>query len=122
MSKKAILANKWNFERGFMNIWAIADLHLAFGDPKKDMGVFGPSWEGYAEKIRTHWVSLVAPQDLVLIPGDISWAMDLQTARTDLEWIDALPGTKVMIKGNHDYWWSSLSKVRVMLPPNIHII
>lgn len=105
-----------------MNIWAIADLHLAFGAPHKTMEVFGPQWAGYAGKIEREWRALVQPEDLVLIAGDISWAMSAEQAQVDLEWIEALPGIKVLIKGNHDSWWSSLSKVRQILPPSIHVI
>ena len=105
-----------------MNIWAIADLHLAFGVPEKTMEVFGPEWADYANKIEKAWKASVQPGDLVLIAGDISWAMAIQHAQIDLAWIDRLPGTKVMIKGNHDYWWSSLSKVNAILPPSIHVI
>lgn len=86
------------------------------------MEAFGPLWANYTEKIRTHWLELITPDDLVLIPGDISWALRLEDAVRDLEWIDALPGTKVMIKGNHDLWWSSLSKLAKVLPPSIHVI
>lgn len=105
-----------------MRIWAIGDLHLSFGVKDKGMEVFGPEWENHAEKIATHWKRTIAPEDLVLIPGDISWAMRLEEAIADLEWIDALPGTKVMIKGNHDYWWGSLKKLAAVLPPSIHVI
>lgn len=105
-----------------MKVWAIADLHLAFGDPSKSMEVFGPQWENYAQKIETNWKEVIAPEDLVLIAGDISWAMKPEQAIKDLNWIDQLPGSKVMIRGNHDYWWSSPSKVRAFLPPSIHII
>lgn len=86
------------------------------------MDIFGPGWSNYMERIQTHWNACVLPDDLVLIPGDISWAMKLEQALIDLKWIDQLPGTKVMIRGNHDYWWSSASKVRAILPPSIHII
>ncbi len=105
-----------------MNIWSLADLHLAFGAPQKTMEVFGPEWADYAGKIERGWRSVVQLEDLVLIAGDISWAMSTQQARMDLEWIAALPGTKVLIKGNHDYWWSSLSKVQQTLPPSMHVI
>jgi predicted phosphohydrolase len=105
-----------------MTVWAIADLHLSFGVPNKHMHVFGPQWQGYTEKIEQHWRSLIAPEDLVLIPGDISWAMHVEEAKPDLEWIGRMPGTKVMIKGNHDYWWSSLSKLKSILPPSCHLI
>lgn len=86
------------------------------------MDVFGPNWEDHAEEISFHWWSLIKPEDLVLIPGDISWAMKLEDALADLLWIDALPGTKVMIKGNHDFWWGSLKKLKSFLPPSIHLI
>jgi predicted phosphohydrolase len=105
-----------------MNIWAIGDLHLSFGVANKSMDIFGPAWENHAEQIKKHWLELIAPEDLVLIPGDISWAMKLEDVVADLQWIHALPGTKVMIKGNHDYWWSSLKKMVSLLPPSIHLI
>jgi uncharacterized protein len=105
-----------------MAIWAIADLHLSFGVPNKEMNVFGSQWKGYTEKIERHWRSSIMPEDLVLIPGDISWAMHLEEVLPDLEWIDRLPGTKVLIKGNHDYWWSSLSKIKRVLPPSCHLV
>lgn len=103
-------------------VWAIADLHLSFGVPGKKMDIFGPGWKDWTDKIEEHWRSLVAPEDLVLIAGDISWAMHLDEAILDLEWIGRLPGTKVLIKGNHDYWWGSLSKVKKILPPSCHLI
>lgn len=105
-----------------MSIWAIADLHLSFGVPEKTMEVFGPEWINYGEKLKENWSAVVRPDDLVLIAGDISWAMRTHEAKIDLEWIGALPGTKVMIKGNHDYWWSSLSKVEEIIPPSLHVI
>src|SRR4029077_7669031 len=105
-----------------MAVWAIADLHLSFGVPNKQMDVFGSHWKGYTEKIEEHWRSCITPDDLVLIPGDISWALHLEEVIPDLDWIDHLPGTKVLIKGNHDYWWSSLSKLKSILPPSCHLI
>lgn len=104
------------------NIWALGDLHLSFGVPNKGMEVFGNEWEGWTEKLHKNWKESIKDQDLVLLPGDISWATHLEDALPDLEWIDNLPGTKVMIRGNHDYWWSSKSKVFGILPPSIHII
>jgi uncharacterized protein len=105
-----------------MSIWALADLHLSFGIPNKSMDVFGNKWIGYTDKIRDNWFRLIKPDDLVLIPGDISWAMHIEEVKPDLEWIDALPGIKVILRGNHDYWWSSLSKVEKILPPSIHLL
>ncbi len=102
-----------------MTIWALSDPHLAFGVPSKTMEAFGPAWKDYADQIAMNWKRLVSPEDLVLIPGDISWAMRLDAALVDLRWIDALPGTKVILKGNHDYWWSSSSKLAQVMPPSI---
>lgn len=74
------------------------------------------------DKIAASWKELVHPEDLVLLPGDITWAMKLDEAKIDLQWIDQLPGTKVMIRGNHDYWWSSAKKMSEIFPPSIHFI
>jgi hypothetical protein len=105
-----------------MAVWALADLHLAISTPDKKMDFFGEPWIDYTEKIQKNWLSHITNEDLVLLPGDISWAMKPEIAKTDLDWIHALPGTKVMIRGNHDYWWSSLSQVAKVLPPSIHLI
>ncbi|MCB1134962.1 MAG: metallophosphoesterase [Chlamydiia bacterium] len=103
-----------------MTVWALADLHLAISKTDKTMEVFGPRWANYQNRIREQWLELVSPKDLVLLPGDLSWAMHLDEAVLDLQWIDALPGTKVMIRGNHDYWWGSMSKLEKACPPSIH--
>ncbi len=105
-----------------MSIWAIADLHLSFGVPDKAMDVFGERWYHHTDRVKEHWVAKVKPDDLVLIAGDISWAKKSDEAVKDLSWIDALPGTKVIIRGNHDYWWDSLKKLRAIMPPTIHAI
>lgn len=105
-----------------MAIWAIADLHLSFGIAGKEMHVFGPEWIDHDKKIKEYWDAHVSPEDLVLIPGDISWAMRLEEAKADLDWIAARPGTKVIIRGNHDYWCSAPTKVRKALPDSIHLI
>lgn len=105
-----------------MSIWAIADLHLAFGVPEKRMDFFGAPWIDYTEKIQHHWKENIQAEDLVLIAGDISWAMRIEDAIPDLQWIDQLPGTKLLLRGNHDYWWTSLSKVEKILPSSIHLI
>jgi predicted phosphohydrolase len=86
------------------------------------MEAFGPSWAKYTDKIEVNWKKCIGENDLVLIPGDISWAMQLEQALIDLRWIDALPGTKVILRGNHDYWWSSASKLAKVMPPSIHFI
>lgn len=105
-----------------MSIWAIADLHLSFSTPEKSMDIFGENWEGYQEKIKKHWIQVVQPHDLVLLSGDLSWASHFEQALIDLNWIDSLPGTKVIIKGNHDYWWPSNKKLSERLPSSIHFI
>jgi len=98
-----------------MRLFAIGDLHLSGGD-NKPMDVFGPQWNRHFFHIRENWLRLVQEEDTVLIPGDISWAMQLQDARADLEEIGSLPGRKIICKGNHDYWWNSISQVRTVLP------
>lgn len=105
-----------------MAVWALGDLHLSFGVPNKKMDVFGAQWKDHPEKIQNAWLARIAPDDLVLLPGDISWAMRIEEVVPDLEWIHRLPGTKVMIRGNHDYWWTSLSKIEKVLPSSIHLI
>ena len=94
-----------------MRVFAIGDLHLP-GGQDKPMDIFGAHWEGHWGKIMKNWLKSVTQQDIVLIPGDISWAMTLEEALPDLDGIGALPGTKILIKGNHDYWWSSISRIR----------
>lgn len=105
-----------------MSVWAIADLHLSFATPGKKMDVFGPKWVSHEEKVKSHWEKLISPEDLVIIAGDISWAKHLEEAKVDLEWIDRLPGTKVILRGNHDYWWASNKKMKTIMPPSIHFI
>ncbi|AHK63783.1 hypothetical protein BOKEGFJH_00910 [Chlamydia avium] len=106
-----------------MRIYGIADLHLAIGAPEKTMEVFGEPWIAYHEKIRTRWIETISHQDIVLLPGDISWAMHLEEAKKDFAFIDALPGTKYMIRGNHDYWSSaSAKKINQALPHSLHYL
>ena len=97
-----------------MKLFAIGDLHLPGGD-EKPMNVFGAIWEDHFQRISEDWQARVSPEDLVLIPGDISWAMQLSAAVPDLQAIAALPGRKVILKGNHDYWWSSITQVRAAI-------
>ncbi|PTA69287.1 metallophosphoesterase [Deinococcus arcticus] len=101
-----------------MRVYAIADLHLAFVTPKP-MTVFGPQWAGHPQAIFDRWREVVRPGDLVLLPGDLSWAMRLPEAMQDLAPVAALPGTKVLLRGNHDYWWPTASKLRAALPPGM---
>lgn len=98
-----------------MRLFAIADPHLSGAQPKP-MDVFGPRWAGHPQAFFDGWTETVAEDDLVLVPGDISWAMRLEEAMVDLEAIHALPGRKVLLRGNHDYWWPSISRLRAALP------
>lgn len=104
-----------------MNIYAVADLHLSGFSPKP-MNIFGEHWDGHWEKIKSSWLEVVRSEDIVLIPGDLSWAMRLDEARGDLSEICAMPGVKLIIKGNHDYWWGSLSQVESLLSNETYVI
>ncbi len=86
------------------------------------MDVFGPHWKDHFDRIRRDWLGKVAPEDVVLIPGDISWAMRLEEALGDLRGIGALPGRCILIRGNHDYWWSSLTQLRGSLPEGMYAL
>ncbi len=102
-------------------IFAISDLHLPGGDDKS-MDLFGAHWQGHFHKIQQDWVNKVSSRDVVLIPGDISWAMRLEDAMDDLNAIAGLPGSKIILKGNHDFWWNSLSRVRSALPEGFYAL
>ena len=104
-----------------MQIYSIADLHLSL-TAEKPMDVFGEAWRGHTEKLERNWRDTVKEDDLVLIPGDISWAMQLQAALPDLSFIGALPGRKILLKGNHDYWWSAVGRVRASLPAGMRAL
>lgn len=104
-----------------MQIYAIADLHLSLTS-EKPMDVFGEAWRGHAEKLERNWRERVQEDDLVLVPGDISWAMQLSAALPDLSFIGSLPGKKILLKGNHDYWWSAIGRVRSNLPAGMRAL
>lgn len=104
-----------------MKIFAISDLHLDINN-SKPMDIFGPVWHGHEEKIKSDWLEKVGAEDLVVLAGDYSWAMKLNDVVSDFEFLKALPGTKLIIRGNHDYWWSGLSKVRAILPNNTYAL
>ena len=104
-----------------MKLFAIGDLHLPGGDDKP-MNVFGSHWDNHFERISQDWRTRVGEEDTVLIPGDISWALQLRDAVPDLQAIAALPGRKVLTKGNHEYWWNSLTQVRAVLPPGMEVL
>lgn len=97
-----------------MKLFAISDLHLSVNNPKP-MNIFGPVWDNYLDEISEDWKRRVSDDDVVMIAGDISWAMHLENAEPDLDYIASLRGKKIIIRGNHDYWWKSISSVRSML-------
>ncbi len=91
-----------------MALYAIGDLHLCLGAPKP-MDIFGGAWVGYMEKLR-EGMGVIRPEDTTVLMGDLSWALDLETAKADFAWINEIPGRKIILKGNHDYWWSTAAK------------
>ena len=91
-----------------MALYAIGDLHLCLGAPKP-MDVFGGAWVGYMDKLR-EGMKCIGPEDTIVLMGDLSWALDLESAKADFSWINAIPGRKIILKGNHDYWWSTAAK------------
>lgn len=94
-----------------MAIYVIGDLHLSF-NANKPMDIFGKTWQNYEEKIKQDWLSKVKKEDTVILPGDFSWAMYLDETEKDFEFINNLPGKKILLKGNHDYWWSTVTSMR----------
>lgn len=104
-----------------MKVFAISDLHLSLcGD--KPMDVFGAKWDDYLSKIEKNWQETVGDDDVVLISGDISWAMELENALLDIDFIAKQKGVKILIRGNHDYWWSGITKLRAKLPKGIYAL
>ena len=101
-----------------MKIWAISDPHFSFGCDKP-MDVFGGAWENHIDKFISNWNAVIEKDDIVLVAGDISWAMKLEDAKVDLDALGELNGTKIIIKGNHEYWWKSISSVRAILPESV---
>ena len=104
-----------------MKIFAISDLHLSVNNPKP-MNIFGEVWDNYLDKIFSDWKSKVSEDDLVLLAGDFSWAMKLEDTKEDFNLLKDLPGKKIIIRGNHDYWWKSISNVRSFLPSGFYAI
>lgn len=98
-----------------MKVFAISDLHLS-GVKEKPMNIFGEVWEGHFEKISADWRAKVTDEDIVLIGGDTSWGMKLEEGMFDVARLAGLPGRKVFIRGNHDYWWSAITRVRTLAP------
>ena len=100
-----------------MSLFAMGDLHLSLGAPEKSMEVFGGRWTGYTDKIRRGF-DLLRPDDVCVICGDLCWAMDLEAALPDFQFLHALPGKKVLVKGNHDYWWTTAAKMNAFFARN----
>ena len=91
-----------------MALYAIGDLHLCLGAPKP-MDVYGGAWVNYMDKLK-EGLSVIGPEDTTVLLGDLSWALDLENAQADFAWINKIPGRKIILKGNHDYWWSTAAK------------
>lgn len=97
-----------------MAVFVISDLHLSTENPSKAMDVFGNRWRDYQSKIDKNWRKIITENDTVVIPGDISWGSSLVDALPDLRFLDSLPGKKIISKGNHDFWWSTVSKLNTV--------
>ena len=104
-----------------MKIFSISDLHLDLNNTKP-MNIFGPVWNNHTDKIVDSWNEQVTEEDVVILAGDYSWAMKLEEVVPDFEFLNKLKGTKIIIRGNHDYWWSSLAKVREKLPERVYAL
>lgn len=100
-----------------MSIYTIGDLHLSFKE-NKPMSIFGENWSEHEEKIKKDWKEKVKENDLVVLPGDFSWAMYLKDTDEDFKYLNELPGKKLLLKGNHDYWWTTLKSMRNFLKEN----
>lgn len=100
-----------------MALYVISDLHLSAG-VQKPMDVFGGKWQGYMEKIEKNWRAVIRPEDTVIIGGDVSWGINLQEALPDFKLLNDLPGKKIILKGNHDLWWSTVSKMKRFFTEN----
>ena len=97
-----------------MSIYVIGDLHLSFKSPKP-MNIFGDNWDNHEKKIKRDWLSKVKEEDTVVLAGDFSWAMKIEDALEDFEYINDLPGKKILLKGNHDYWWTTVTSMKKFL-------
>ena len=100
-----------------MSIYAIGDLHLSL-NKEKPMDIFGGNWKNHEQKIKENWKNTVQDTDLVILPGDFSWEMHLKDMYNDFAYLNDLPGKKILLKGNHDYWWTTLAKMREFLQEN----
>lgn len=101
-----------------MSVFAISDLHLAISSPDKSMELFGDDWKDYHERIKNNWKKTVTDSDTVIVPGDISWALNIDEAYEDFKYLHTLPGKKIIMKGNHDYYFSTVAKLKSYLKEN----
>ena len=108
-----------------MQLYGIGDLHLSLGVPEKPMDIFH-GWENYMQLLEQHWRAMVQPEDTVVLAGDLSWGMTLPQAKADFAFLETLPGQKIILKGNHDYWWNSMKKMQQFFADNgfnsLHIL
>ena len=108
-----------------MQLYGIGDLHLSLGVPEKPMDIFH-GWENYMQLLEQHWRAMVQPEDTVVLAGDLSWGMTLPQAKADFAFLETLPGQKIILKGNHDYWWTTTRKMETFLAANgfdtLHIL
>ena len=100
-----------------MAVFVIGDLHLSFQNPKP-MNIFGNNWDNHEEKIKNDWIKKVKQEDTVMLIGDFSWAMKIEDAYLDFKYIEQLPGKKILLKGNHDYWWTTITSMKKYLKEN----
>ena len=100
-----------------MQLYGIGDLHLSLGVPEKPMDIFH-GWENYMQLLEQHWRAMVQPEDTVVLAGDLSWGMTLPQAKADFAFLETLPGQKIILKGNHDYWWNSMKKMQQFFADN----
>lgn len=100
-----------------MSIYTIGDLHLSFHE-NKPMGIFGENWNNHEKKIKNNWIKTVKENDLVVLPGDFSWSTYLKDTYEDFKFLDSLPGKKILLKGNHDYWWTTVTSMKNFLKEN----
>ena len=120
-ARDATIAATFPIEEPLMAVWAIADLHLTFARPESRER-YAARWRDHAVKVEREWRAVVAPGDLVLVPGDVSMARNHRDLQPDLDWLERLPGTKILSPGNHDVWFNGVAKIRPMLRPSLRVV